>query len=198
MYEEFFGTFLLEIGRNRAVAPIFARGRQRIFACIPRAINKIRIFTTLQMQSFKQHIISTCQRFLEEKIQSLNTIIKEVSESSNAESKSSAGDKHETSKAMMQLEIEKLGTQLKEAESQLAEFEKINFHKTFQTIELGSLVETNKGVFLIAGSIGKITVDDKIVFVISNKSPLAIAFAGKQQKDVLNFNGVEYIVYTMY
>lgn len=150
------------------------------------------------MQSFKQHIISTCQRFLEEKIQSLNTIIKEVSESSNAESKSSAGDKHETSKAMMQLEIEKLGTQLKEAESQLAEFEKINFHKTFQTIEQGSLVETNKGIFLIAGSIGKITVDDKIVFVISNKSPLAIAFAGKQQKDVLNFNGVKYIVHTMY
>jgi hypothetical protein len=32
---------------------------------------------------------------------------------------------------MMQLEIENLGTQLKEAELQLAEFEKINFNKNF-------------------------------------------------------------------
>lgn len=150
------------------------------------------------MQLFKQHIIDTCKSYLEDKIQSLNAIIKEVTESSNSESKSSAGDKHETSKAMMQLEIEKLGTQLKEAEEQFTEFEKINFNKNFQTIELGSLVETNKGYFLIASSIGKITVDEISVFVISNKSPLAIAFAGKQQKDSLSFNGVQYTILSIH
>lgn len=146
------------------------------------------------MQEFKRKIINTCKSHLENKILSLNTIIKEVSESSNSESKSSAGDKHETSKAMMQLEIEKLGTQLKDAEGQLAEFEKINFTKNFQSIEQGCLVETNKGYFLIASSIGKIMVDEKTVFVISGKSPLAIAFLGKQQHDKVNFNGVEYSI----
>jgi len=103
-----------------------------------------------------------------------------------------------TSLHMMQLEIEKLGTQLKESELQLAEFEKINFNKKFQTIEQGSLVETNKGYFLIAGSIGKITVDDKMVFVISNRSPLAVVFADKQQKDSLSFNGMEYTIMAIY
>ncbi len=146
------------------------------------------------MQSFKQNIINTCKNYLEDKLQSLNTIIKEVSESSNSESKSSAGDKHETSKAMMQLEIEKLGTQLKEAEGQLAEFEKINFNKNFQTAEQGSLVETNKGYFLIASSIGKITVADKIIFVISSKSPLALKLIGSKQKDTVIFNDVSYSI----
>lgn len=146
------------------------------------------------MQLFKQHIINACKNYLEDKLQSLNTIINEVSESSNSESKSSAGDKHETSKAMMQLEIEKLGTQLKEAEGQLAEFEKINFHKNFQTIEQGSLAETNKGYFLIASSIGKITIDDKIVFVISSKSPLALKLTGSKQKDTVMFNDVSYSI----
>jgi len=146
------------------------------------------------MQKFKQHIIDTCKRHLENKIDSLNSIIKEVSESSNSESKSSAGDKHETSKAMMQLEIEKLGTQLKEAEGQLAEFEKINFTKNFQNIEQGSLVETNKGYFLIASSIGKITVDEKTVFVISAKSPLALKLIGSKQKDTVMFNDVFYSI----
>ena len=142
----------------------------------------------------KQKLIRACSDYLKDKINSLNAIISEVTESSNSESKSSAGDKHETSKAMMQLEIEKLGTQLKEAELQLAEFEKINFNKNFQTIEQGSLVETNKGYFLIASSIGKITVDDKSVFVISNKSPLAIAFAVKQQGESITFNRVTYSI----
>ena len=146
----------------------------------------------------KQQLIHACNDYLIDKINGLHIIITEVTESSNSESKSSAGDKHETSKAMMQLEIEKLGTQLKEAEGQLAEFEKINFNKKFQSIEQGVLVETNKGYFLIASSIGKITVDDKIVFVISNKSPLAIVFAGKQPKDSLNFNGVEYVIISIY
>lgn len=146
----------------------------------------------------KQKLIQACSDYLKDKINSLNTIINEVSESSNSESKSSAGDKHETSKAMMQLEIEKLGTQLKEAEGQLAEFEKINFNKDFQSTEQGCLVETNKGYFLIASSIGKITVDDQIVFVISSKSPLAVAFAGKQRKDSLSFNGTEYLINAIY
>jgi len=142
----------------------------------------------------KQKLIQDCSNYLKDKIDSLNTIINEVTESSNSESKSSAGDKHETSKAMMQLEIEKLGTQLKEAEGQLSEFEKINFNKTFQTIEQGSLVETNKGYFFIAGSIGKITVDDKIVFVISSKSPLALKLINSKQKDTVNFNDVSYSI----
>ena len=142
----------------------------------------------------KQQLIQACSDYLKDKINALHVIINEVTESSNSESKSSAGDKHETSKAMMQLEIEKLGTQLKEAELQLAEFEKINFNKNFQTIEQGSLVETNKGYFLIASSIGKITVDDKSFFVISSKSPLALKLIGSRQKDTVNFNDVSYSI----
>lgn len=145
----------------------------------------------------KQQLIQVCTDYLKDKISSLNAIINEVSESSNSESKSSAGDKHETSKAMMQLEIEKLGTQLKEAEGQLAEFEKIHFNKIFQTVEQGSLVTTNKGYFLIASSIGKITVGDKIVFVISSKSPLALKLIGSKQKDTVIFNDVSYSIITI-
>ncbi len=140
----------------------------------------------------KQELIKVCHDYFRNKINSLTLIINEVTESSNSESKSSAGDKHETSKAMMQLEREKLGTQLKEAEEQLAEFEKINFNKLFQKVEQGSVVETDKGSFFIGGSIGKIKVGDDLLFVISGKSPLAIALEGKIVKDVIDFNGITY------
>ncbi|MCD6018400.1 MAG: hypothetical protein K0S53_1521 [Bacteroidetes bacterium] len=122
------------------------------------------------------------------------SVIHDVSESSNSESKSSAGDKHETSKAMMQLEREKLGMQLKEAEMQLAEFEKIDFSKTFQKVEQGSLVQTDKGWFFIAGSVGRILLDTQTVFVISAQSPLASAMMNHKEKDTVNFNGVSYVM----
>ena len=118
----------------------------------------------------------------------------ELAESGNSENKSSAGDKHETTRAMMQLEQEKTGNQLKESEEQLKEFERIDFTKTPQTITQSSLVETNKGLFFIAASIGKIIVDNQTVFVISSKSPLAMALSGRKEKDVIVFNGVDYSI----
>ena len=142
----------------------------------------------------KQIIINACHDYFRNKINSLNVIINEVNESANSESKSSAGDKHETAKAMMQLEREKLGTQLKEAEEQLSEFEKINFNKTFQKIDQGNLIQTDKGYFFIAGSVGKLIVDSQTVFVISNKSPLAIKFSGQKQSDTVLFNDVAYLI----
>jgi len=149
------------------------------------------------MQTFKSEIINACRHSLEGKIDSLQTIMQELSEAANSDVKSSAGDKHETSRAMVQLEQEKTGTQLKEAEEQLADFIKKEFDKQSTAIGQGSLVETDKGYFFIAGSIGKIEVNGKTVFVISNQSPLALALQGKKQKDTVVFNGVSYILITV-
>lgn len=153
---------------------------------------KLTIIKSPIMHKFKLNITNACKNLLEDKIQSLSLIMQEVTDSANNETKSSAGDKHETARAMMQLEQEKISKQIADLAEQKNEFDKIDFTKSSTQIAQGSLVETNKGFFLIASSIGKITVDDKTVFVISNKSPLALTLIGKQQKDVLSFNGVKY------
>lgn len=146
------------------------------------------------MHQFKQNIIETCKSNLAEKIHALNLIMQEVTDSANNETKSSAGDKHETARAMMQLEQEKLSKQIADLAEQKNEFDKIDFNKSLTQISQGSLVETNKGFFLIASSIGKILIDDKTIFVISNKSPLALTLNGKKQKDIVSFNGIEYLI----
>ncbi len=140
----------------------------------------------------KQEIIAACHIHLTQKINELKTMMKELSDAADSESKSTAGDKHETGRAMIQLEQEKLGKQLKDAEEQLAGFQKIDFTKNTLSVIHGSLVETNKGFFLIADSIGKIEVAGKTVFVISEKSPLALVFLSKKSSDRINFNGTEY------
>lgn len=144
------------------------------------------------MSQFKQHIIEACKSNLADKIQALSLIMQEVTDSANSETKSSAGDKHETARAMMQLEQEKLSTQIADLAEQKKEFDIIDFTKTSSQIGQGSLVETNKGFFLIATSIGKIVVDDKTVFVISKKSPLAQQLIGLTTNAAFIFNSTNY------
>jgi len=144
------------------------------------------------MDSLKHRLVRVCHNTLTQKINELTIALQDVTEAGNNETKSTAGDKHETGRAMMQLEQEKLGKQLQDAEGQLAEFEKMDFTRLHQTIALGSLIETNRGFFFIATSIGRIDVDGTIIFAISPQSPLGAVLIGKKQKDTAVFNGVSY------
>ena len=129
---------------------------------------------------------------MERRVLDLKEQMQTLSESAAMDSKSTAGDKHETSRAMVQLEQERTGKQLKEAGQQLSEFLKIDFQKSNALVSPGSLVQTDKGLFFIALALGKLQVEGQPVFSISIQSPLGKAFAGARQKDTVIFNGVSY------
>ena len=67
----------------------------------------------------KQDLCHQCQAFIDNRLRTIQKTINEIQESLTSETKSSAGDKHETGRAMLQLEREKAG-------NQLAEIQKIN------------------------------------------------------------------------
>ena len=64
----------------------------------------------------KQQLYKLCQDFVENRKKTVQKNINEIQESLTSETKSSAGDKHETGRAMLQLEREKVGHQLAEIE----------------------------------------------------------------------------------
>ena len=151
------------------------------------------IFVAMSLQ-FKTTIVTACNKVLDAKIKFLNDALQEVTDAGNNETKSTAGDKHETVRAMMQLEQEKLGNQLVDLESQKIDFDKIDFSISHTSVTNGSLIETNKGFFLIATAIGKLEVDQTTVFVISKKSPLALVLIGLKNNDTVDFNGMTYLI----
>ena len=61
-------------------------------------------------------------------------------EAANDDTKSTAGDKHETGRAMMHLEREKGEMQLIEAEKLKSFLDRVDISKTYQTVQTGSLV----------------------------------------------------------
>jgi transcription elongation GreA/GreB family factor len=139
--------------------------------------------------SFKHSILTACKQVIQYKITQLNDAIGELTD---ADSKSSAGDKHETTRAMAHLEQEKLGKQLQEWNNQNDLLQKIDVSKEHSTVGLGSLVETNKGQFFLACNLGKLTIDDKDIIIISLQSPLGEQLLKYKEGQQFDFNNTRY------
>lgn len=146
------------------------------------------------MKQFKEQILKKCKELVDEKLNKLFYALEELNESAEAESKSTAGDKHETGRAMIQLEQEKIGKQIQEWEIQKLILNKIDLCKDQKQITIGSLIESSNGWFFIACNLGKITVNDQHIMVISNHSPIAKVFSDCKNGQEISFHNTSYII----
>ena len=142
----------------------------------------------------KETIKIFCLDVLQKKALTIHAALMTANEAANNETKSSAGDKHETARAMMQLEQEKLNKQLKELNDQQEELLKINTNKVHILISKGSLVKTQQALIFIATGIGKIQVEGYTVFVVSELSPLGKKSIGSKLGAIADLNGTTYTV----
>ncbi|WP_350289614.1 3-oxoacyl-ACP synthase [uncultured Croceitalea sp.] len=140
----------------------------------------------------KERAYQFCEKYILGRLQRIKKNIQEVQISLSSETKSSAGDKHETGRAMLQLEREKLGQQLLEAEKTLELLKKVNATKALSSVSLGSLVSTSKGTYYIAISAGRFENDDAIIYCISANTPIGKLLMSKSQGDSFVFNGSDY------
>ena len=146
------------------------------------------------MDTPKQKLYNQCVALIKEKRDKIEGNIALLQASLTSESKSTAGDKHETGRAMIQLEREKLGNQLKQLELEETVLAKVRIDNKSNLIALGSYVETNNMDYYLSISLGKIKLDDKNVFAISSKSPIGALLLGKEIGDEISFNGKSSII----
>ena len=141
--------------------------------------------------NIKQQLYNHCQEFVNQKLQTIQKTILSNKEALNSETKSSAGDKHETGRAMLQLEMEKAGQQLKVVQQMQEQTSKIDVDAKNAIGCLGSLITTNSHNYYLAVSIGKITIDSEDYFVISASSPIGKLLLGKQKGGCISFNNTQ-------
>ncbi len=144
---------------------------------------------TNQKLLFKQQLYTNCLTLITKKLEQLNSAFAESREALGSEAKSTAGDKHETGRAMIQLEQEKMGRQLAETQKLQTILSRVNATKVYDKVQSGALVETDSGYYFIAVGIGKMQIDNQEVFVMAPTSPLAQAMLGKATGDGISFNG---------
>lgn len=136
----------------------------------------------------KQQLYNFCKTFIDERILRIKKNISGIQESLSSETKSSAGDKHETGRAMLQLEREKLGQQLAEAEKTKQLLSKVSVDQNSTSVGLGSLVKATTGNYYIAISAGEINIDQIKVYCISTNTPIGKALLGKSEDEAFIFN----------
>lgn len=140
----------------------------------------------------KYDLLAQCQAFVQQRIDTARRAMEAAQESANQESKSSAGDKYETGRAMAQLERDRYAQQLDNALSIEQDLSRINVEKEYSTVQPGSLVTTNRGVFFISISAGKLMLDGSTYFVISPVSPIGVSLLGHHAGDAVEFNKLTY------
>ena len=110
-------------------------------------------------------------------------------ESANSETKSSAGDKYETGRAMAQEERNRNAAQLHQAQQLQAELARIDPAAPCDTVRPGALAHTSLGWFYLSISAGRLDVAGAEVFAVSVAAPVALALRGKRAGDEATFNG---------
>ena len=91
----------------------------------------------------KEALMKQCVLFVNEKFKIIDTIMSENRKGLEQESKSSAGDKHETGRAMLHLEMEKASQQLNVVHQMQETLHRINLHSDSKNARLGSVITTN-------------------------------------------------------
>ncbi|MBA5630154.1 GreA/GreB family elongation factor [Moheibacter lacus] len=136
--------------------------------------------------SNRKEIIQKIHQIVETKIADLQSLIDDL-RSSNTETKSSMGDKYETSREMLQQEIRQIQTQLQVYQNHQNLVNRIK-EKPSETITFGSIVKTSFGNIMIVTSLGEFVIKGEKYISISEQTPLAQQLLGKKVGDAFEIN----------
>jgi len=145
----------------------------------------------------KKKLIEYCTHFIEEQINHVQTAINSAKESAQGENKSSAGDKHETGKSLMQLEQENNAQHLNKMLNLKRIIPLLKGFENDGIVSIGSLVDTSNGMYYLALGIGIVEIETENIFVISPTSPIGKLLQGRSKKDVIKFNGKSILINTV-
>ena len=141
-------------------------------------------------QQIHAHYIDT----INSKILMLQQTLADLKESGSNETKSTAGDKHETALAMLQIEQTNTRAQLHDAQEQRSVLIIIKPDIITKKVLPGSYVKTNKGNFYISVALGKMNINGETVIAISPQSPLGAKLMGRCVHDTVTINTYTYLV----
>jgi transcription elongation GreA/GreB family factor len=142
----------------------------------------------------KQQLLSHLQVLLREKASAIRSDIASTLAARNSDTKSSAGDKHEVGRAMIQQELDQQEAQLAKTEAMQHELARVPLERSYDRVAFGSLVTTDQGTYFISIGLGMVHVAGEACAVVSLASPIGEALRGKGVGDQVVLNGRKLIV----
>ena len=137
----------------------------------------------------KQALYDQLKAMLDDKINAIRKAMSETSESMENDTKSSAGDKFETGREMMQIELNNQHVQLNKLLQLQHDLSLIKVTEIHRTVGFGCLVNTSMGGYFISVALGKVIHDGSNYYALSLASPIGKALHQAKVGDVVNFQG---------
>ena len=110
------------------------------------------------------------------------------------ESKSSAGDKFETGREMINIEWNKLSVQLNQYDHLETILKRIEDHKQNENVVLGSMVYTDSANYFISIPAGEIGDGKDKFYAVGIQAPIAQLRLGKKVGETVKFNGRQFTI----
>ncbi|MCL4639976.1 MAG: GreA/GreB family elongation factor [Olivibacter sp.] len=145
-----------------------------------------------ELNELKTKLYKRCHEIVNERIDHAEQGICYAKDAATDDTKSSAGDKYETTREMMQQEINRNERQLAEANRLKYQLDGVSVALVSDIVQLGSLVQTNDGLFFLAIALGTVELSPYSFFVISPVSPFGQTMLGKRVGECLTFNKRSY------
>ncbi len=150
------------------------------------------------MDTLKAELYKLCSNYVNERISAAMLALNEAQKASNDDTKSSAGDKYETSREMMKQELDRNMAQLNEANKLKIFLQRMSPTTTNETATEGSIIITDNGNFYLAISAGKLIFKDKIYFAVSPTSPVGFKLRGLKPGNSFEVNDKIYTVINVF
>ena len=143
----------------------------------------------------KKELLDTIHKVIQNRILASSKILDDIQQSIDAESNSTAGDKHDTSRELMQQERNKAAQNLQNQMNLYALFIKLKDVETSIQVTFGSLISSSIGWVFIGLPLGRISFNNYDILCVSGNSPIAHQLTGSKAGAVLSVNGQDIEVY---
>lgn len=141
----------------------------------------------------KKQLIDLCLKQIEGRMNETTFALQQAQEAIENETKSSAGDKYETSREMLQQDISRYHGQLLQIKKDWNVLHKLET-RVRETAEIGSVVVTDKATYFIAVSMGIQQLGPTTFVVVSPLSPIGKLLIGTREGDTVSFNDHKQVV----
>jgi len=142
----------------------------------------------MSTSKIKENLLFQCSKLIEARHHKILQVIKDIENSLKEESKSTSGDKHHTGRAMLHIDRENAGNQLREIDMVCELLNKVPSNLISENVKLGSLSYTSNGIYFISISAGILQHKSTTYYCVAPNSPIGLLLLGKRKNETFQFN----------
>lgn len=140
----------------------------------------------------RSQLLASIHSHLSERIEAMYTDLRDLQDATSSNYKSTAGDKHDTEREMVRMEMDNLAKRIENEQRMLHQVEQCAGKNPTEKVATGSFVQTKDHLLFIGSAFGLLHLEKQAVMGISELSPVGNALLGKKHGETVDIHSRSY------